>query len=228
MYFNICVLPHKKQFGGVPCSFDGFPYLNSFHTSAPGVPWGLQSEGADSPSRAKPVVRQPAGTAAGDNAHVLASLCSHFPGSRLCRLWQARSSDFSVLQMNSLGIQASAECASTEQKSLLFCCGFVSVGGRRALTCSPLRGPSRGCSAWCQLLSAAVLVLALSCLTPGWRLYPEIREGTGRSLLSYKTERGMLLILNQEETNLPKQKRVMQQEFCLWHEQSHVEWLHEN
>lgn len=137
VYFNICVLPHKKQFGRVPCSFGGFPYLNSFHTSALGVPWGLRSEGADSPFRAKPVVRQPAGTAAGDNADVLASLCGRFPGSRLCRLRQAPSSDFSVLQMNSSGIEASAESASAEQKSLLFRCGFVSVGGRRALTCSP-------------------------------------------------------------------------------------------
>lgn len=56
VYFNICVLPHNTQFERVPSSFDGFPYLNSFHTSALGVLWGLQSEGANSPSQAKHVV----------------------------------------------------------------------------------------------------------------------------------------------------------------------------
>ena len=136
------------------------------------------------------------------------------PGFRLCRLWQAWSSNFSVLQMNSLGIEASAESAPTEQKSLLFCYGFVSVGGRRALTSLPLLYPSSlRChslcsSSLCLLLSAEILVLSLSSLTPGWRLYQEIREGSGRSLFTYGTERGVLLILNQHETNLPKQEAV--------------------
>lgn len=58
VYFNICVLPHKKQFERVPCSFDAFPYLNSFHTSALGVLWGLQSKEANSPSQAKHVVNK--------------------------------------------------------------------------------------------------------------------------------------------------------------------------
>lgn len=45
VYFNICVLPHKKQFERVPCSFDGFPYLNSFHTSALGIPGDCRGKG---------------------------------------------------------------------------------------------------------------------------------------------------------------------------------------
>lgn len=45
VYFNICVLPHKKQFERVPCSFDGFPYLNSFHTSALAIPGDCRRKG---------------------------------------------------------------------------------------------------------------------------------------------------------------------------------------
>lgn len=138
VYFNICVLPHKKQFERVPCSFDGFPYLNSFHTSALGVLWGLQSEGANSPSQAKHVVSKSCA-----KQMLMTTLMSRLPsaaaspGSRLCRLWQAWPNNFSVLQINSLGIEASAESASTEQKSLLFWYGFVSIGGRRVLTSLP-------------------------------------------------------------------------------------------
>lgn len=117
--------------------------------------------------------------------------CSGFPpaatsaGSQLCRLWQTWSSNYSVLQMNSLGIEASAESASTEQKCLLFWYGGVSVGGRRALASLPLLYPSSlRChslysSSLCLLLSTEILVLSPSSLTPGWRLCQEIREGSG-------------------------------------------------
>lgn len=215
VYFNICVLPHKKQFERVPCSFDGFPYLNSFHTSALGVLWGLQSKEANSPSQAKHVVSKSCA-----KQMLMTTLMIGLPsaatsaGSLLCRLWQTWSSNYSVLQMNSLGIEASAESASTEQKSLLFWYGGVSVGGRRALTSLPLLYPSSlRChslysSSLCLLLSMEVLVLSPSSLTPGWRLYQEIREGSGGSLFTYGTERGVLLVLNQHETNLPKQRRV--------------------
>lgn len=203
VYFNICVLPHKKQFERVPCSFDGFPYLNSFHTSALGVLWGLQSRGANSPSQAKHVVSKSCA-----EQMLMTTLMSRLPsaaappGSWLCRLWQASSSNFSVLQKNSLGIDASAESVPKEQKSLLFCYGFVSVGGKRALTSLPLPYPrplqchSLYSSSLCLLLSMEILVLSLFSLTPGWRLYQENREGSGVSLFTYETEKGELLTLN--------------------------------
>lgn len=215
VYFNICVLPHKKQFERVPCSFDGFAYLNSFHTSALGVLWGLQSRGANSPSQAKHVVSKSCA-----EQMLMTTLMSRLPsaaappGSRLCRLWQACSSNFSVLQMNSLGIEASAESVPKEQQSLLFCYGFVSVGGRRALASLPLSHPSPlQChslcsSSLCLFLSMEILVLPLCSLAPWWRLYQENREGSGASLFTYGTEKGVLLILNQHEANLLKQERV--------------------
>lgn len=143
VYFNICVLPHKKQFERVPCSFDGFPYLNSFHTSALGGLWGLQNEGANSPSQAKPVVSESCA-----KQMPVTTLMSRLPsaatclGSQLCGLLQACSSNFSVLQMNSLGTEASAGSASTGKNCPLLCCGFRSVGGRIALTSHSLLYPS--------------------------------------------------------------------------------------
>jgi len=99
--------------------------------------------------------------------------------------------------MNSLRIEASAESAS-QQVSLLFCYGFVSIGGRRALTSLPYPRPlqcrSFCCSSLCLLLSMEILVLSLSCPTPVWKLCHKIREGSGVSLFTYGTERAVLLI----------------------------------
>jgi len=87
VYFNICVLPHKKQFDRVPYSFDGFSYLNSFHTSALGVLWGQQNEGSDSLSQAKRVLSKSC------SKQMLITVMSRLPstvaspGSWLCRLW---------------------------------------------------------------------------------------------------------------------------------------------
>lgn len=211
VYFNICVLPHKKQFERVPCSFDGFPYLNSFHTSALAIPGDCRRKGLIAhPWQSTLWVK------AVQNSCWWQRWCPGFPLQML--LWAPGCAGcgrlgpaISVLQMNICWV--SWFCRVKISSVLL---RFSQCWWEKSSSLPP--PPVSQPSAVPSLPSAATLRVCSSqqgfycCVFPPWDTWmealPRDKRGQWCAFFYLWNRVRVLVILSLHEANLPKQKRV--------------------